>query len=318
MAVPFSRPAYTGHYRARQARAQQQQQQQQQQNQAQQHPITRFLDGRGGIRLDQLSLTSRIAFYALYEAYRLLVDLTNTDQGHQQQQQHTVVHTQQEQEQREQPEVVVLPDVVPQADSTQSHEPRVHRRQQHQQHHQHHSADSDKWIPEQQPDLIPENDDETDYCLLPDFVPRQQNEQRITREDLEIKVQRVQQRSKRFSTSSDYFSLDGSQVDFDDQSEVFEEDDDTDEVDHDPKCFVNKGINWHNLGNQLCEIASAFEVTYAPAMTEQQRQIYGVYRDLKLKSLALSRRDKTMVGLAKTICRQVLLSTIWTLLKKIM
>ena len=108
-------------------------------------------------------------------------------------------------------------------------------------------------------------------------------------------------------------------MDFDYQSEVFDiEDEDTDETDHDPKCFVNKGINWHNLGNQLCEIASAFEVTYAPAMTEQQRQIYGVYRDLKLKSLALSRRDKTMVGLAKTICRQVLLSTIWTLLKKIM
>ena len=82
---------------------------------------------------------------------------------------------------------------------------------------------------------------------------------------------------------------------------------------------MNKGINWHNLGNQLCQIASAFEVSYAPTFeSEQQRQIYQVYRDLKLKSLALSRRDKTMVGLAKTICRQVLLSTIWTLLKKIM
>ena len=81
---------------------------------------------------------------------------------------------------------------------------------------------------------------------------------------------------------------------------------------------MNKGINWHNLGNQLCEIASAFEVTYAPVMNEQQRQIYQVYRDLKLKSLALSRRDRSMAGLAKTICRQVLLSTIWTLLKKIM
>ena len=87
------------------------------------------------------------------------------------------------------------------------------------------------------------------------------------------------------------------------------------------KCeYVNKGINWHNLGNQLCEIASAFEVSYAPYanMTEQQRHIYQVYKDLKIKSLALSRRDKTMVGLARTICRQLLLSTIWTLLRKIM
>ena len=95
MAVPFSKPAYNAHYRARQARAQAQQQQQQQN---QQHTITRFWDGNGGMRLDQLSLTSRIAFYALYEAYRLLVDLTNTNQQQnpqqqQQQPQHTVVNS---------------------------------------------------------------------------------------------------------------------------------------------------------------------------------------------------------------------------------
>ena len=59
MAVPFSRPAYP---RARRPREQPQQ--------PQGHPITRFLEGRGGIRLDQLSFTSRVAFYALYEAYR--------------------------------------------------------------------------------------------------------------------------------------------------------------------------------------------------------------------------------------------------------
>lgn len=59
MAVPFSRPAYP---RARRPREEPQQ--------PQAHPITRFLEGRGGIRLDQLSFTSRVAFYALYEAYR--------------------------------------------------------------------------------------------------------------------------------------------------------------------------------------------------------------------------------------------------------
>ena len=332
MAVPFSKPAYNAHYRARQARAQQQQAQQSQQHQNQ---ITRFLDGNGGIRLDQLSLTSRIAFYALYEAYRLLVDLTNTQQQNPQQQQHrqpqhTVVnspHAEQQEQQRE-PEVV-LPDLIPQtADSTQSHPevPRVQLRRQ---------TSSDKWIPEQhQPDLIPENDDDTtDFGFLPDFVPGYEQSQKITREDLEIKVQRVQrERSKRFSTSSDYFSLDGSLELEDDQSserdfsfENSEHDfsnlEDIDEADSsNEKCYVNKGINWHNLGNQLCEIASAFEVSYAPYanMTQQQRHIYQVYKDLKIKSLALSRRDKTMVGLARTICRQLLLSTIWTLLRKIM
>ena len=77
MAVPFSRPAYPGsRRRSQQARTQQSQQQQQSQQNSGRHPITRFLDGQGGIRLDQLSLTSRIAFYALYEAWRLLMDLT--------------------------------------------------------------------------------------------------------------------------------------------------------------------------------------------------------------------------------------------------
>ena len=331
MAVPFSKPAYNAHYRARQARAQAQQQQQQQN---QQNTITRFLDGNGGMRLDQLSLTSRIAFYALYEAYRLLVDLTNTNQQQNPQQQqhrqpqHTVVNSPhaEQQERRREPEVV-LPDLIPQnsADSTQSHSevPRVHLRRQ----------NSDKWIPEQ-PDLIPENDDTTDFGYpLPDFVPGYEQSQKITREDLEIKVQRVQrERSKRFSTSSDYFSLDGSlemeddqssEGDFENSEHDFSNLEDIDETDStsNEKCeYVNKGINWHNLGNQLCEIASAFEVSYAPYanMTEQQRHIYQVYKDLKIKSLALSRRDKTMVGLARTICRQLLLSTIWTLLRKIM
>ena len=75
MAVPFSRPAYPGSRRRSQQARTQQSQQQTQQNSGR-HPITRFLDGQGGIRLDQLSLTSRIAFYALYEAWRLLMDLT--------------------------------------------------------------------------------------------------------------------------------------------------------------------------------------------------------------------------------------------------
>ena len=58
---------------------------------------------------------------------------------------------------------------------------------------------------------------------------------------------------------------------------------------------MNKGINWHNLGQQLTEIASAFEVTYAPVMNDQQRQMYQVYRELKLKTLNLDNSQSDSV-----------------------
>ena len=115
MAVPFSRPAYPrSQQRAQQTRSQQQQQQHQR---SAGQRIAQFLEGQGGLRLDQLSLTSRIAFYALYEAYRLLQDLTNGQQNnrvsyeqHGEPQQHTVFNTQHQQPQ--------MPDLV--LDSTRS------------------------------------------------------------------------------------------------------------------------------------------------------------------------------------------------------
>ena len=51
-----------------------QQQQQTSQHQRYQHPIERFLYGDGVIQLDRLSRVTRIAFYALFEAWRLLQD----------------------------------------------------------------------------------------------------------------------------------------------------------------------------------------------------------------------------------------------------
>ena len=53
-----------------------QQQQQTPQHQRYQHPIERFLYGDGVIQLDRLSRVTRIAFYALFEAWRLLQDLS--------------------------------------------------------------------------------------------------------------------------------------------------------------------------------------------------------------------------------------------------
>merc|ERR1712141_850544 len=135
MAVPFSRPAYPGsRRRAQQAHPRSQQQQTtQQQQQNNRHPITRFLDGQGGIQLDQLSLTSRIAFYALYEAYRLLTDLTqssqqrisvsanhNNNDSSSNSTNHTVLHQEnvQRNQQQQQRAPVVLPDII---ESTQQH-----------------------------------------------------------------------------------------------------------------------------------------------------------------------------------------------------
>ena len=324
MAVPFSRPAYPRPPRRNQTN--------QNQNQVQnQHPITRFLDGRGNINLDQLSLTSRIAFYALYEAYRLLMDLTNGGQQQQQQrpqqqqqrQQHTVVNTPAQHQQESQHQNIVLPDIVPDSTQFRVRTPRVVSCQQSQQQQQ-----SDKVNHEPSfnyPDLIPtiEEEDEPDFCksgFVPDLISGSPGSPGSPGRDdlLNNKFSHYQKRS--VSTSSDYYSLDGSQLE-DYQSALLEEDDEScDKLNEkcDDNSLIFKGVNWRNLGDQLCEIASAFEVTYAPAMNDQQRQVYQIYRDLKLRTLAVNRRDHSMIGLSKTICTQVLLSTIWILLKKIM
>ena len=366
MAVPFSRPAYPGsRRRAQQAhpRSQQPTTTSQQNQNNNRHPITRFLDGQGGIRLDNLSLTSRIAFYALYEAYRLLTDLTQSSQqsirvsanhnnndsasSNNSTTNHTVLHQQQEnnvQRNHQQQQRVVLPDII---ESTQQHAaPAV-------------VAEEDKCQSSSAPDLVQDitnnhhhnnnndnDNDEPDFArsstsiIMPDFIPgNSQNESCATQQSdyhqhhhsyqfRDFEKFKFSKSRRSISISSDYFSLDGlSQVDEeeDDQENDLDlsikdqdhqiHDHHNDNFDHE---LIKGGINWHNLGQQLTEIASAFEVTYAPVMNDQQRQMYQVYRELKLKTLAISRRDSSMIGLAKTICRQVLLSSIWILLKKIM
>ena len=337
MAVPFSRPAYPGGSRRR---SQQQRAQQTQQPQTtSQRQITRFLDGQGGIRLDQLSLTSRIAFYALYEAYRLLMDLTQpqSQQSHnrtqpqqqqqqqsQQSQQHTVLNGNVPEERPVAPQVYhPLPDIV---ESTRSY-PRDFVG----------INDNDK-CQSVQPDIVQDtfdntndsNQDETDRAYqVPDVISRignnSPNDQYHHRDFVFKTNSNYHFKSQRsVSVSSDYFSLDGlSTVD---EEEATEDDFDKfdDSKDHDldlDKDLVYKngpnGINWQNLGKQLCEIASAFEVTYAPPVNEHHRELYEVYRDLKLKTLTLSRTDTSVTGLAKTVLRQVLLSSIWILIKKI-
>ena len=208
MAVPFSRPAYPGsRRRAQQAhpRSQQPTTTSQQNQNNNRHPITRFLDGQGGIRLDNLSLTSRIAFYALYEAYRLLTDLTQSSQqsirvsanhsndsasSNNSTTNHTVLHQQQEnnvQRNHQQQQRVVLPDII---ESTQQHAaPAV-------------VAEEDKCQSSSAPDLVQDitnnhhhnnnndnDNDEPDFArsstsiIMPDFIPgNSQNESCATQQ----------------------------------------------------------------------------------------------------------------------------------------
>ncbi len=335
MAVPFSRPAYPGQRRVRRPTTTNNQQGSNPSD-GHQTSFLRFLEGRGNLRLDQLSLTSRIAFYALYEAYRLLMDLTN--QGNNQNHltfEHRLSPPQPAQTStNEQMEQVNLPDVV--LSSTQSSTQQISTSPRAQvpfetsprqlrptttseenKWSHHHKLSEESLIPE-----IPE-EDETDfgYSLMPDLLASNQ----VTREDLEVKL-----RSRKVSTSSDYFSLDGSQFSQDSFSEDPSESSlnsshagdflDKTWSHHGDDILASKTFNWHNLGNQLCQIASAFEVTQNHAMfsemNEEQRKCYQVYRELKLKTLALRRQDDSLSGLIKTICSQVLLSTIWILLKK--
>ena len=101
MAVPFSKPLYPGgpprrvgpprrrnqHQHPSNTRPRQHDQTSEHHNHQQlpeqtpnpqnyQHPIERFLYGDGVIQLDRLSRVTRIAFYALFEAWRLLQDLS--------------------------------------------------------------------------------------------------------------------------------------------------------------------------------------------------------------------------------------------------
>ena len=71
MAVPFSRPRQANRSSAGQ-HAQPQPQYQ--------HPIARFLYGDGVMNLDRVNRLTRITFYALYEAWRLLQELTPQEQ----------------------------------------------------------------------------------------------------------------------------------------------------------------------------------------------------------------------------------------------
>ena len=89
------------------------------------------------------------------------------------------------------------------------------------------------------------------------------------------------------------------------------------------KCFAATPLSspWGAVGFQLCQIASAFEVGLCSPSDERQRRIFLAYQDIKLRTL---QRDMRVVGdsageshFAKSVCRQILLSGIWLLVKRV-
>uniref|UniRef100_A0A0K2SXK2 Uncharacterized protein n=1 Tax=Lepeophtheirus salmonis TaxID=72036 RepID=A0A0K2SXK2_LEPSM len=88
---------------------------------------------------------------------------------------------------------------------------------------------------------------------------------------------------------------------------------------------------WNQLGQQICEVSSSFEISYDPQESSgATRALFESYRDLKRsvmisdlkksKSLSSAKGPSLIIFLSysKTALRQLLLSTLWFLLKKIL
>jgi hypothetical protein len=115
--------------------------------------------------------------------------------------------------------------------------------------------------------------------------------------------------------------LDSDTEDDQDEEEVDKGVDDVDGGDDGHPLLV-AGVDWAKLGSQLCSIASAFESTFYEPANPEQKAIYDAFQRIQNSSSSevdgRIRRENSLSGFAKTICRQVLLSSIWILLKKVL
>ena len=77
---------------------------------------------------------------------------------------------------------------------------------------------------------------------------------------------------------------------------------------------------WTAVGAQLCTLASALEDSYLGPENSSQRKLHETYQSIKLQLLKRARESsaQTDLGLVKTIGKQILLSGIWVLLKKVL
>jgi len=375
MAVPFSRPCYSGtssncgsgssnrrpHRRPQQQQQQQQQQPKQQQQSLQRnqdHPVTRFLYGDGQIQLDNLSLTSRIAFYALYEAWRLLQDLTaqsnnrSTNNNRRRRPASPPVHHQTTVPSSQSTNVRNItsthrnvapqPDIIPRGDevSTQQSTYNVYS---------YYSSDVDSNCssPYQSPikssseqvkrQRLMSNSDIEDYDMTESFTSNfhqyhdsvsHRNYPDMIPNEYPNTCKPIINNNNNDNTFSSHYpdlipSYNHHMVESDDddvEGKVFDDIDGGDDVDGRLQLTNVGGVNWSKLGSQLCQIASTFESTFYEPATEDQKAIYAAFQRIKSSSHdeVDSGEENSLSGLAKTICRQVLLSSIWILLKKVL
>ena len=375
MAVPFSKPCYSGSGsagRRRPARArpssqhpqqqQLQQSQQQQQNQPNpqsqlerhhEHPVTRFLYGDGQIHLESLSLTSRVAFYALYEAWRLLQDLTqNTGTENRRRRPRTSstrdtttriptpVRNTSNVFESSRPDIIPRGDVSTQSTWTCRVEPSpsssncsspcqspmksqvkrqrlmsdcseddfpmmdtftVSTQQQQQEHHAHHNLSSQNY-----PDMIPDDfkveTNNNNYSWLP---LQSSSSSPLHYPDL-ISSPAHHQRD-RFDDTTD-----------EEEEEVDKGVDDVDGYDGSMVLSNVGGVDWYKLGAQLSSIANTFESTFYKPANDEQKAVYEAFQRIKMSSSLFIEGENSLSGFAKMVCRQVLLSSIWILLKKVL
>ena len=292
MAVPFSRPRYTGNNNANGNNNRGGNNANATFGRRRRHPVEQLING-GEIPFDlsSLSFTSRIAFYALYEAWRLLQDITgslgnaiqennnnntpvNANNSHQAQSPDLIFDNSTQQQQSgdggDDDDAATAGFGIGYATTE--------IRQQHlQQPRGRTFGDTNKNI---------EETAEKNFFLnpLPDLVPHHDDDD----DDLDDLLSEKMSKSASSIITSDIL-------------------------------ISSSSSSWRELGSQLCQLASAFELSFAGPENERQREIFKVYQRIKLKALKDGEEDckRSDFGVAKSLCKQILLSSIWILLKKV-
>ena len=314
MAVPFSRPQYAAgsgvfrppmpmRSRRRRPGLQPPRQQQQHPPQPCALPIQQLLNG-DHLDLRGLSFTSRLAFYALYEAWRLLQNLTGSTGNN------TIAH-------HTTPADTATPKVRLNTDTCLAGSAS--------------SAATPIPCSTRYEDHVVSNENlgnagPAQHLSLPDIVPPEHRHEDDAKWNDQIIV---------------YKDEDGEEEEGEEEEEGGggggEEDADYDNNWLDARVGVNSRLkksfarppptsSWGAVGLQLCQIASVFEVGLCSPSDARQRRMFLSYQAIKLRAL---RRDMKVANaascgggseshFAKSVCRQILLSGIWLLIKKVL
>ena len=295
MAVPFSRPRQPQR-RQRHPAQPQGGRPQQQTEPTYQHPIARFLYGDGAVQLDRVSRLTRITFYALYEAWRLLQDLAPEPQGPR-----AVSH---------EPLLVnnTYPRLVPTHINNITNVEKEGRR-----------ANGEL------PDVLPLEDEE-DSTQQPKDVE-------VTLEDITLAdIQQMEESHQQMDNSQQLPDLINTAADTDEldagyfstNSSLCMEPLDHDHGDVDEAVVVAKDIShdpWSRSGMALIQMASAFDISYGATFeNERQRAAYELYQRMRGELLrshsAAYSHSQSVFDLGKAMLSQALLAGLWYMLKK--